>query len=252
MRTTLLALLFAPLLLSPASADSINFLLNNGDATLDAFAGTDGPYANVNVNLLNARVARITVTGLSSDGYRWLIGGPDSVDLNIDAARWRIGPIAELNRFRGFREGPARNGGRDLSISEFGAFDQTLNSTDGYARSAERVSFLLRSTSILWLSAADVLEPNDLGFLAAVHVFACPNPCRFRAGDVAAVSGYASNGIDGGIPSPSSVPGPIAGAGIPGLIAALGIIGLARRRRARAAKLIQTKAPALPSGTSRR
>ena len=39
-------------------------------------------------------VARITVTGLSSDGYRWLIGGPDSVDLNIDAARWRIGPIA--------------------------------------------------------------------------------------------------------------------------------------------------------------
>jgi hypothetical protein len=231
MRRILLALLFAPLLLSPASADSINFLLNNGDATLDAFAGSDGSYANVNVNLLNAHVARITVTGLRSDGYSWLIGGPDSVDLNIDATRWRIGPVAEQNRFRGFREGPARNGGRDLSISEFGAFDQTLNSTDGYARSASRVSFLVRSSD-LWLSAADVLEPNDLGFLAAVHVFACPNPCRFRRGDVAAVSGYASNSIDGGNPTASPVPGPIAGAGIPGLIAALGIIGLARRRRA--------------------
>jgi hypothetical protein len=234
MRRILLALLFAPLLLSPASADSINLLLDNGDARLDAFAASDGPYANVNVNLLNASVARITVTGLSADGYRWLIGGPDSVDINVDAARWRIGPVTEVNRFRGFREGPARNGGRDLSVSEFGAFDQTLNTIDGYARSAARISFLLtNSTSDLWLTAADVLEPNDLGFLAAVHVFACPNPCRFRAGAVAAVSGWASNSIDGGNPAPFSVPGPIAGAGIPGLVAAaLGLLGLARRRRA--------------------
>jgi hypothetical protein len=107
MRRTLLALLFAPLLLSPASADSINFLLNNGDATLDAFAGTDGPYANINVNLLNARVARITVTGLSSDGYRWLIGGPDSVDLNSSYHRsFGAGDRARQPGCRALRRSP--------------------------------------------------------------------------------------------------------------------------------------------------
>jgi hypothetical protein len=232
MRRTFFALLFAPLFLSPASADSISFLLNNGDATLDAFAGSDGPYANVNVNLLNARIARITVTGLSSDGYRWLIGGPDAVDLNIDVRSWRIGNIVERNPFPRFLEGGDRNGGRDLSVSEFGSFNQTINAPDGYRRSAASVTFLLRNNTPgdLWESASDVLEANDLGFLAAVHVFACHNPCRFRASDVGTVNGYASNSIG---PPPSPVPGPVAGAGVSGLIAALGMIGLVRRRRKR-------------------
>jgi hypothetical protein len=223
MRRTLVGLLLTPLLLSPAIADSFTFTIGNGDTTLDSFTG---PYASVTVSRNNFRTARITVTGLNTDGYQWLLGGPDAVDINVNATRWRLGNIVELNRLPGFREGSDRNGGRDLSVSEFGAFDQTINSPDGFRRSAMSVSFLITgSSNTRWLTAEDVLEPNALGFMAAAHLFACADPCRITDGAVAI--GFAANGLN-----PASVPGPIAGAGIPGVIAACaGLLGLARRRR---------------------
>jgi hypothetical protein len=97
----------------------------------------------VTVSRQNLRTARITVTGLNTDGYQWLLGGPNAVDLNVNTTRWRLGNIIERNRLPGLRESADRNGGRDLSVSEFDAFDQTINSPDGFGRSAMSVSFLI-------------------------------------------------------------------------------------------------------------
>ena len=202
-----------------ASAD-FTFDLGVGNTALNGFTG---PFAHVDVALVDSTHATITFTSLTNSGNIYLLGDGGSVGVNVNATSWTLGTITGSNAGTGFTPGPYSNGGAG-NEDGFGSFNQTINSFDGFTHSSDTISFSLTDTSGTWSSAANVLTGNSGGNLAAAHIFVTASPANASNG--ALVTGFATGDGGGGgnfVPEPGSLA--LLGA------AFLGVAAVSRRRR---------------------
>jgi hypothetical protein len=212
--TAVIALAFGA---APAQAD-VMFNLTTGNSDISGFTG---PYASVDVHLVNSTNATITFDSLTNSGNIYLLGDGGTVGVNVNATSWTVGGISGTNAGTGFTPGPFSDGGSG-NEDGFGSFNQNINSFDGYTHSSDHVTFTLTDTGGTWASAADVLTNNASGNKAAAHIFVTTSPAL--ASGFAIVTGFAANGPGTGvIPEPASIV-------VWGL---LGIVGLAYRLRRR-------------------
>jgi len=188
-----------------ASADTI-FDLGTGNT---AISGFPGPYAEVDVALVDATHATITFTSLTSGGNIYLMGDGGTVAVNVNATTWTLSGITGSNSGTGFTPGPYSDGGAG-NLDGFGVFNQTINSFDGYTHSSDTVSFSLENTSGTWADSDAVLTPNASGAQAAAHIFVTSLPADASNGALA--TGFAAGNSSGGpisgqevVPEPTSI-----------------------------------------------
>jgi hypothetical protein len=178
-------------------------VLDSTDITIDlpnsALSAFTGPFANLQIDLTSNTTADVTFTSLTNDGYLYMMGDGGTADLNVNGT-YVLGAVTE-NSVAGFT--PSYKSNTPGNLSSFGNFNLSLNTKGGFGEAATTISFTLTDTGAPWTTAADVLSPNDDGYSAGVHVFACAEPgCSATA--QAALSGFAANGD----PLPASIPEP--------------------------------------------
>lgn len=205
---------FMASIVQPAKADSFTFDLTLGNSAISPYPG---PYASVLVNRTSTTTATITFTSLLNSGHIYLFGANGSVGVNVNATAFTLGPIMGSNAGTGFSPGPFSDGGSG-NEDGFGSFNQTINSFGGYTHTSDSLSLSLSNISGTWSSAANVLTPNNNGFLAAAHIFVADFPADASTGALA--TGFAANGA---VPEPGTI----------GLVAlgAVPLLGALRKRR---------------------
>jgi hypothetical protein len=199
--------------LQQAKADFI-FQLTVGNSGLSGFPG---PYATVDVHLVDSTHATISFTSLTNGGNIYLFGGVNAVDVNVNATSWTIGSFVATNSGTGFTPGPLSNTGSG-TVDGFGVLNQTVSSFDGFSHTSNFISFSLTNTSGTWATANSVLIANSNGSFAAAHIFVTTSPAN--ASNSALATGFASNG---------GTTVPDGGTTVMLLGAALGALGMARR-----------------------
>jgi len=190
----------AGLLATAGSAHAQVYTIGLGNAAISPYLP---PYATASINLLDSTHANVTFASLSHDGYVFLMGGAQGVDVNVNAASFTVGNLTWANTYAGFQD-PGANSYNVTSgtVSIFGVFNTTIDFFNGFKTTASTFSFSLTNTSGTWSSAASVLTPNSLGMSAAIHGFICADPtCTAKAGAVA--TGYATDGVPP-IPEPET------------------------------------------------
>src|SRR5215831_4254055 len=118
-----------------AKADFI-FDLNTGNASISGFTG---PYAQVDVALIDPTHATITFTSLTNSGNIYLLGDGGSVGVNVSGS-FALGTVTGSNAGAGFTPGPYSDGGAG-NEDGFGSFNLTVNSFDGFTHSSDTISF---------------------------------------------------------------------------------------------------------------
>ncbi len=182
------------LVASPAFAD-LMMTLNTGNSAISGFTG---PYAFVDIHLVDSTHATATFTSNTVAPNIYLMGDGGTVALNINATSWTIGSFVATNAGTGFTPGPLSDGGAG-NEDGFGSFNQTVNSFDGFTHSSDTISFTITNTGGTWSSAANVLTPNASGYAAAVHTFVTSSPADAANGALA--TGYAVDGPTASEPS---------------------------------------------------
>ena len=198
---------------SSAKGDTISYSLGLGNPAISGFTG---PYVGVLVDRTSGTTADITFTSLSNGTETFLIGDGGSAGVNVNATSWTLSAILGVNVGTGFTPGPYSDGGSG-NQDGFGSFNQKVDDFDGYSHTSSTLSFTITNLSGSWASAADVLTPNESGYVAAAHVFvaSCSSATSCDAGTDALATGFAT------VPEPGT-------AGMLGL--GLMLVGLARRR----------------------
>jgi hypothetical protein len=180
---------FMAFTVQPAKADFI-FNISTGNP---AISGYPGPYATVDVNLVDATHATITFTSLTNSGNIYLFGDGSSVGVNVNAASWTLGPVTGSNAGTGFTPATFSNAGSQ-NVNGFGIFNQVIDSDDGFTHSSDSISFSLTDTSGTWANAMAVLLANSGGSLAEAHIFVTSSPADASNGALA--TGFAANGTE--------------------------------------------------------
>jgi hypothetical protein len=185
----------------PARADLI-FNLGTGNS---AISGFPGPYATVDVHLIDPTHATVEFTSLTNSGNIYLMGDGGSVAVNVNASSWALSFLKDSNSGTGFTNSLANlsNGGAG-NEDGFGSFNQTVNTFDGFTHSADDIEIALQNTSGTWADANSVLTGNSQGNLAAAHIFVTSSPANQSNGALA--TGFASgSGAPPDVPEPGSL-----------------------------------------------
>ena len=193
------------------------YTLSNPNGAIAAFPA---PYGSVTVNLdVTQTIATITFTAANTAAFQYLFGDGGTAAVNVNGA-FTLGAITgtHLPGF-GFHAGEGYSDGGAGQVDGFGNFNLTINSSDGYTRSSNSVTFTLTKTSGTWSSDANVLIANAQGAFVAAHIFVTAFPADPNGS--ALTTGFASNG--------GAVNTPDGGTTVMLLGVALGALGMARR-----------------------
>ncbi len=202
-------------------ADAIQYTLSSGNSALTD-AGFTGPYATVDVTLVNSTTATITFNSLTQtiggNTYVYLMGDGSSGAVNVHAGTWNISGISGSNSYSGFNSPILSNAGSQ-NVDGFGVMNQTVDNFDGFSYAMTQLTFTLTNTSGTWANAGAVLIANLQGALAAAHIFVA----QLVNGQLVnvMVTGFAANG--------GAVNTPDGGTTVMLLGMALGALGMARR-----------------------
>jgi hypothetical protein len=198
-------------------ADTVSFDLT---APNSGIAGFTGPYATVTVNRTDSTHASITVTGLTSGAFTYLLGDGASVGFNISGA-FQLDPLVIPNpTFTGGNVSTAFVSGGAGQVNGFGNFNFSLNNTgSGSASSASSITTSFSLTSGSWANAGAVLFSNANGSTAVAHIFVIGSNCGGSP-----CTGFASNGTES-VPEPASM-----------ILLGTGLIGVASGLRRRLKK----------------
>ncbi len=184
-------------LFASLSADStFTYTISYPNLALSPYTG---PYATVTVDLNSPTTATITFSSLNNGGNTYLMGATSSADLNINANSWSISNLVGTNSISGFST-PSLSDAGSGNLSQFGNFNETINSSSGFTKSSNQISLFVTDTSGSWSSANAVLIPNADGYITAVHAFVCQDTCTAAEG--ASTSGFAGGQVP--VPEPST------------------------------------------------
>jgi hypothetical protein len=141
---------------------------------------------------------------LTNGGYIYLFGDGSSVGVNVNATSWTTTDIAGSNSGTGFEQHATKQftpSTKSQNVSDFGSFNQTIDSFDGYTHTSDTISFLLTNTGGTWATAESVLAANADGYFVVAHIFVASAPATALNGTDALTTGYAANGSvpDGGV-----------------------------------------------------
>ncbi len=190
------------------------YTLSNPNGAIAAFPA---PYGSVTVNLdVTQTIATITFTAANTAAFQYLFGDGGTAAVNVNGA-FTLGAITgtHLPGF-GFHAGEGYSNGGAGQVDGFGNFNLTINSSDGYTRSSNSVTFTLTGS---WANEASVLIANANGAFVAAHIFVTAFPADPNASALA--TGFAANG--------GAVSTPDGGTTVMLLGVALGALGMARR-----------------------
>jgi hypothetical protein len=159
-----------------------------------------GPYATVNVDLIDSTHAGITFTSQTATSGNtnctpatpctYLMGGNDAMGVNINAAGFTVNPTT---------------GSGSGNLDGFGVFNLTIGLPDGFGQVVSTYSFNVENTSGTWADASSVLTANTAGYLAGAHIYVQSSACTDEKGNPAAcITGYAVNG-DPVVPEPGTL-----------------------------------------------
>jgi hypothetical protein len=175
----------AVLAVASAKANT-TFDINSGNSGL---SGYSGPFATVEVSLVDPTHATVTFTGLVGGGYQFLFGGAAAVDVNVNASTFTQSGLS-WSQLVGFSPAIVSNGGAG-NVSSSGDFNQTFNAFDGYTHTTTTTTFTLTDTSGSWASSADVLTPNADGNSVAAHIYIANFPATVDGGAI--TTGFATD-----------------------------------------------------------
>ena len=185
----------------PAHAD-LMFNLGTGNS---AISGFPGPYATVDVHLVDSTHATVEFTSLTNSGNIYLMGDGGSVGVNVNASSWALSFLTHSNSGTGFTNGIGfLSSGGAGNEDGFGSFNQTVDTFDGFTHSADDIKIALQNTSGTWADANSVLTGNSQGQLAAAHIFVTSSPANAANGAI--VTGFATGqGAPPAVPEPGSL-----------------------------------------------
>lgn len=183
---------------APPAGAAMVLNLGIGNAALSGYAG---PFATVTVSLVDATHAQITYASNTVAGNIYLFGDGGMVALNFNGPVTFPAMITATNAAAGFTPGPFTDGGAG-NQDGFGNFNFSINDFDGYAHTADYVSFTVAKTAGHWSSESDVLVANADGYQASAHIFVTTAPADINGS--ALVTGFAADGTPP-VPEPTSM-----------------------------------------------